>query len=418
MDKIKECLKKCRLYNFNSRKGLKVLLNIPDNLDLENIRKEILPYYNFFYLRKPDKLKQKETPEERKDRYLSIEEPMDIYDYRPNDYSKDKYRMLININEKWFKKALKKINKLLSQSLIEKNKSNINYPISYLHSSLKKRSYTTNVSSHKSHKYLLAIDIQNFYPSISCKKVFNFFKYDLDLDNDIAEIYTTLCTCPLDDPSVGTFQYGIGQGLATSPILAFLSNYRMFEYINELALKNKIRMTVYVDDIVFSSDKPINQDFINSLFGIIKRNGLKIKKSKIKTFDSKQDKKVTGLCITKDGKIRVPRSKHEEIKVQYDYLSKKVLSIRNINDYFDFYNLFLKFKGNVQFVLLVEERATTKHINFINSYKDFFIYGVKKKFKNKVYTKENIDVDNYKKFLGRYEKLRKYIDSKKIIHYN
>ena len=31
MDKIKECLKKCRLYNFNSRKGLKVLLNIPDN---------------------------------------------------------------------------------------------------------------------------------------------------------------------------------------------------------------------------------------------------------------------------------------------------------------------------------------------------------------------------------------------------
>ena len=119
MDKIKECLKKCRLYNFNSRKGLKVLLNIPDNLDLENIRKEILPYYNFFYLRKPDKLKQKETPEERKDRYLSIEEPMDIYDYRPNDYSKDKYRMLININEKWFKKALKKINKLLSQSLIE-----------------------------------------------------------------------------------------------------------------------------------------------------------------------------------------------------------------------------------------------------------------------------------------------------------
>ena len=57
--------------------------------------------------------------------------------------------MLININERWLKKVLKKINKLLSQSLIEKNSKNINYPIAYLHSSLKKRSYTTNASTHK-----------------------------------------------------------------------------------------------------------------------------------------------------------------------------------------------------------------------------------------------------------------------------
>ena len=45
-------------------------------------------------------------------KYLSIEESSDIYDTRPDDYSKDKYRMLININEKWLKKTLKKINKL------------------------------------------------------------------------------------------------------------------------------------------------------------------------------------------------------------------------------------------------------------------------------------------------------------------
>lgn len=93
MDRIKECLKKCRLYNFNSRNGIKILLNIPDEFNLNNVRKNLLPYYNFFYL--------------------------------------------------------KKINKLLSQSLIEKNSKNINYPIAYLHSSLKKRSYTTNASTHK-----------------------------------------------------------------------------------------------------------------------------------------------------------------------------------------------------------------------------------------------------------------------------
>ena len=412
MDRVKECLKKCRLYNFNSRNGIKNLLNIPKNFDLEKVHEGLLPYYNFFYIKKPNKAKTKETLEERKNRYLSIEEPIDIYDVRPEDYSKDKYRMLINIKEKWLKKkTLKKINKLLSQSLIEKNKKEINYPIPYLHSSLKKRSYTTNASTHRNNKYLLAIDIQNFYPSITYEKILNFFKYDLKLDNDIAEIYAALCTCPLDDPITRNFEYGIGQGLATSPVLAFLSNYRMFEYLNELSLKNNMEMTVYVDDVVFSSDKPIKQEFINSLFGIVKRNGLNIKKSKVKIFGPKQDKKITGLCITKEGKIRVPKSKHEEIKVQYDYLSKEILNINNMNDYFNFYNLFLKFKGNVQFVLLVEERATTKHLKFIEEYKDFFLCGVKKNKKGSKYSKENITEDDYKKFILKYENLRK-----KLIH--
>lgn len=413
MDKVKECLEKCRMYNFNSRNGIKNLLNIPQDFDLEKVHEGLLPYYNFFYIKKPDKAKNKETLEERKNRYLSIEEPIDICDVRPEDYSKDKYRMLININEKWLKKTLKKINKLLSQSLIEKNKKEINYPVSYLHSSLKKRSYTTNASTHRNNKYLLAIDIQNFYPSITYEKILNFFKYDLKLDNDIAEIYAALCTCPLDDPITGSFEYGIGQGLATSPVLAFLSNYRMFEYLNELSLKNNMEMTVYVDDVVFSSDKPIKQEFINSLFGIVKKNGLNIKKSKVKIFGPKQDKKITGLCITKEGKIRVPRSKHEEIKVQYDYLSKGILNINNMNDYFNFYNLFLKFKGNVQFVLLVEERATTKHLKFIEEYKDFFLYGVKKNKKGSKYSKDNITEDDYKKFILKYENLRKKIDSLK-----
>lgn len=411
MDRVKECLKKCRLYNFNSRNGIKNLLNIPKNFDLEKVHEGLLPYYNFFYIKKPNKAKTKETLEERKNRYLSIEEPIDIYDVRPEDYSKDKYRMLINIKEKWLKKTLKKINKLLSQSLIEKNKKEINYPIPYLHSSLKKRSYTTNASTHRNNKYLLAIDIQNFYPSITYEKILNFFKYDLKLDNDIAEIYAALCTCPLDDPITRNFEYGIGQGLATSPVLAFLSNYQMFEYLNELSLKNNMEMTVYVDDVVFSSDKPIKQEFINSLFGIVKRNGLNIKKSKVKIFGPKQDKKITGLCITKEGKIRVPKSKHEEIKVQYDYLSKEILNINNMNDYFNFYNLFLKFKGNVQFVLLVEERATTKHLKFIEEYKDFFLCGVKKNKKGSKYSKENITEDDYKKFILKYENLRK-----KLIH--
>ena len=410
MSNVSEFLKKSKLYNLNSRSKIKKMLNIPDDIDLSNLKNELERCYDFFYIAKPQKRKEKETQEERIARYLSIEEPLDIYDKRPDDYSKDKYRMLINIKEKWLKKALKKINKSLSTSLINKNQKNIDYLIPYLHSSLKKRSYTTNAGSHKNNKYLLTIDIQNFYPSISYEKIINFFRYDLNLEKDIAEIYTALCTCPIDDFVDGNIKYGIGQGLSTSPILAYLSNYRMFDYLYELAKSENIEMTVYVDDVVFSSKKPISQNFINKLFGIVKRNGLKIKKSKVKLYGPKKKKKITGLCITKGGQLKVPNSKHEEVKIQYQYLTEKILQINNINDYFEFYNLFLKFKGNVQFIDLVENKVSTKYTIFITKYSDYFLYGVKKIKKSNKYTKDNINNKDYKKFLEKYEELRKFID--------
>lgn len=413
MDKVKDCLKKCRLYNFNSRRGIRALLGLSKNLDLDNVKKELLPYYSYFYLKKPTKSSKKETLEERRTRYLLPSESSDFYESRPDDYSKNTYRMLININENWLRNSLKKINKILSQSLIEKNGKEINYPIPYLHSSLKKRSYTTNAISHKNNKYLLAIDIQSFYPNIPYKKILNFFRYDMCLSKDIAEIYTALCTCPLDDPVTGKYDYGLGQGLATSPILAYLSNYRMFDFIYELAKKSGLDMTVYVDDVVFSSNKPIKQEFIDALFGAIKNNHLNINKRKVKIYGPNRDKKITGVCITSTGKIRVPRSKHEEVKVQYDYLSEKILKIKNTNDYFKFYNLFLRFKGNIQFILLVEGRVTSKHQNFIREYNDYFLYGIRKIKKSNQYSKENLSNEDYDKFLKKYEKLRKKIDSLK-----
>jgi len=74
---------------------------------------------------------------------------------------------------------------------------------------------------------------------------------------------------------------------------------------------------------------------------------------------------------------------------------KTIINIKNIDEYFDFYNLFIKFKGNIEFIKLVEEKATTKHINFINEYKDYFLYGKKKKKRNSVYSKNNISIDDY-----------------------
>lgn len=205
---VSESLKnKCRLHSFNSREGIRYSLGIPKDADMESLRDEILKCYQFFYLKKPIPIK--ETKEQRIERYLNPNILSEIYNEIPDDYSRDKYRMLINIRKEkdWLKKTLKKINKYLSNSLINRvrqsdRKIEINYDVEYLHSSMRKRSYETNAKEHKNEKYVLAIDIQNFYPSIKEHKVYSFFSREMSLDKDIATIYTILCTCPLDDPSV------------------------------------------------------------------------------------------------------------------------------------------------------------------------------------------------------------------------
>lgn len=417
---VSESLKnKCRLHSFNSREGIRYSLGIPKDVDMESLRDEILKCYQFFYLKKPIPIK--ETKEQRIERYLNPNILSEIYNEIPDDYSRDKYRMLINIRKEkdWLKKTLKKINKYLSNSLINRvrqsdRKIEINYDVEYLHSSMRKRSYETNAKEHKNEKYVLAIDIQNFYPSIKEHKVYSFFSREMSLDTDIATIYTILCTCPLDDPSVKKdFEFGIGQGLATSPILAYMINYRMFDYMYLKAQENGLKMTVYVDDVVFSSDTPIPQKFINTLFSIIKQNGMNIKRKKVHLYDKKQTKKITGIFLTNTNNVRVANSKHEELFYQYNYLKENILKVNNMKEYFDVFNLFLKFNGNVQFVKLVEGDTLLKYKTFVKDYKDFFPNGIKKIKRNEVYKKENLDDENYNEVIKYYEKLRKHIDNKK-----
>lgn len=409
---VAECLEKTRLNDFNSRKGIKHLLGIPSNINLKYLQKDIIDCYSYFYIAKPRKI-ENETKEQRIERYLNPNIELDIFDNRPQDYTRDKYRMLINIKENWLKKVLKKVNKLLSSSLINKEKKDIFYNVPYLHSSVKKRSYETNAKEHRNNNYILAIDIRNFYPSIKKEKLYRFFRKNLNLEKDIASIYSIICTCPLDDPNaVKDYELGLGQGLATSPILAFLVNYPMFDYIYKKAQEENIIMTVYVDDVVFSSNNEISQKFINSLFGIIKSYGLSIKRDKLKKYNPTSSKKITGVYITKTKQVKVSNAKHEETAVQYNYLVDNMIKCKNLDTYFQLYNLFIKFKGNVQFISLIEEKINCKYSQFIEEYKNFFLNGIKKKKKNIGYKKDNISDDDYKKIIAKYEKYLKYISSK------
>ncbi len=79
-------------------------------------------------------------------------------------------------------------------------------------------------------------------------------------------------------------------------------------------------MTVYVDDITFSTaTENIDQNFINEIIGLFKRNGLIINEKKIHYIRKGNKAEITGIFAIKE-KMIVKNNVHEKIKTLYNVL--------------------------------------------------------------------------------------------------
>lgn len=385
-DLIKNKIVNSRIYSVSKPLVIKEMYCIPNDINIKKLNKMIDSYYDSFYIKK-EWAKAKPTKEERISSFLNTNKVMSKrYDSIPEGDSKESYRKISVINTLWLKKSQKKFNKylmniLLTDKIRGKKQESI---VPYLHSSVKQRSYVTNANTHVGNKYVLALDLKDFYPSVTKKKICDFFVNEFNLPYDIAMFYAVLSTCKSEDNV-----YRLGQGLSQSATLAYLVNYKLFNYIYEFALKDNIEMSIYVDDIIFSSSSPIPQKFIDKLFGLIKDNGMEIKKKKVHNYKRESTKKITGVYIN-GKKTRVAAKKHEETNIQYKYLKRNIILINKLDEYYKIYNLYLRFYGNYQHILMVEKKVQDKYDKFIKEYDKYFPKGINKKQKNLNYQRGNI----------------------------
>lgn len=167
---------------------------------------------------------------------------------------------------------------------------------SYLFSGIKGKSFIDNALVHVQNKYILCVDIHSFYPSTDSKKVLEFYKYSLEIPNDIAKILTELTT----------FDGHLPTGAPTSVILAYFAYAKTFEDIYKKAQELNINMSVYVDDITFSSQKPIPTSFYNFVEKRMKQQELILKKKKTKWYKPNDFKIITGYGISANNECKVP----------------------------------------------------------------------------------------------------------------
>ena len=399
---IEQKIKDSRMYGVTKPSIIKEMLGIPENINLKHLDKMIDDFYDTFYIKK-SWAKSNLTKKEKRKEFLSIEkEKSERLTAIPLGEDSTKYRKIVSINQKWLKKSQKKLNKILMSILLDKKVRGVKQKsiVPYLHSAVKQRSYHTNAQVHVGDKYVFAIDLKDFYPSVTKYKLYLFFYKNFNLSPDIAMLYSVLSTCKSDDNS-----YRLGQGLSQSSTLAYLVNYSLFNYLYMISKDNDIQMSIYVDDVVFSSSEKISQSFINRLFGIIKGNDMLIKRQKVHNYKKESVKKITGVYIN-GNKTRVANNKHYEFHTQYKYLKKKIINVNSIEEYYKIYNLYLKFYGNFQHIKMVEGRVHDRYESFISEYDEYFPKGINKKQKNLNYQKGNIkNISDNQKLNKCYQKL-------------
>ena len=87
----------------------------------------------------------------------------------------------------------------------------------------------------------------------------------------------------------------------------------MFGEMQRLSDNNCIAMTVYVDDITFSSKNRISKDFRDRILAIVKKYNYQVSKKKVKLYTKLYPKLVTGVIIDQNGKVVIKNSMRQKI---------------------------------------------------------------------------------------------------------
>ncbi len=165
------------------------------------------------------------------------------------------------------------------------------------------RNVVTNAIGHANKNFVLNLDLENFFPSISIKRVSKVLQLPpVSAHPKVASMIAKLCC----------FQEALPQGAPTSPLLSNLICQRLDRRIEGLVKTHKITYTRYADDLTFSSDEPFQNGFLSHLDSIIKEEGFTINMEKVRLQLKNSRQEVTGITVNE--RVNVPQKFIREVR--------------------------------------------------------------------------------------------------------
>ncbi|MCT3800285.1 reverse transcriptase [Elizabethkingia anophelis] len=197
--------------------------------------------------------------------------------------------------------------KLIHSFILEEILNNV--PISSFAKAYKRKSsIKENIRFHVNQKYVLTIDIENFFNSISKEMVEKVF-LELGYSELLSDLFSKLCT--LNDV--------LPQGAPTSPYISNIVLKSFDKKIADYCLTKGIKYTRYADDITLSGDFDTKEAF-TFVEQNINEIGLSINKTKTRVMTKDMSQVVTGIVVNE--KAQISRKERNKLRQNIYYLKK------------------------------------------------------------------------------------------------
>ncbi len=155
------------------------------------------------------------------------------------------------------------------------------------------RSIFTAAAPHVGRRMVVALDIRDFFGSISFPRVLGLFK-SLGVAKKQALLLASLCT----------FEKKLPQGAPTSPAISNIICRRLDSRITGICRRHGFNYTRYADDLVFSGDEKL-VGFIRIFKDIVAKEGFTVAEEKTFIRRSGSRQRILGLNV--NTKLSVPR---------------------------------------------------------------------------------------------------------------
>lgn len=219
---------------------------------------------------------------------------------------------------------------------------------------IKGKNLKDNALPHVNHKYLLKMDITDFFGSITYLQVISAAFNSKRFPTQIGAMLTSLCC--LNDV--------LPQGAPTSPMLSNIVMKNFDDILGDWCEERGIAYTRYCDDLTFSANIPLYSVYRKAC-NMLEKRGFEVNISKTKFVTSTTSQRVTGLTVNK--KVSIPNEYKKQLRQEVYYAikfgladsiiksNKAVYIKRGIPDIHCYYN---HLQGKMFYVLGIEPNNT------------------------------------------------------------
>lgn len=219
-----------------------------------------------------------------------------------------------------------------------------------------------NVIPHKNHRFLLKLDFENFFPSITSKK-FQLFMENGEFSNEDIFVMSNI----LFKRNSKENSLCLAIGAPSSPTVSNILMFNVDEEIHKICRSMGITYTRYADDLSFSTNTPnLLTQLTPQISDLAKRvNSLELKLNQNKTVHAskKNGRRITGLTITSKNSISIGRDRKKILRSQVHRFILEILSPDEID----------QLKGYLSFLKSVEPEQIDR---LRNSYGDDVILKI------------------------------------------